>query len=196
MSSLIRHSFDIEIPRPRSIDISSFMKSKWTWKEWHLFDKEGSASIWFVKSFKYWWVLHVFPIFFRWGIKVSSKLADWCNIGSIWCWLFPVWIYSKVKLNLEIWNFLLITCNFNVKSTWRSDIYIPFTSKWHNCLIAFVNNQLNFEIAYIHVIYARCPVTTQIFMKKNSWYILKYKTQQCFDIENTSFILRFFDVNF
>ena len=33
----IRHQFDIEFPRRKSIDILSIMKGESTWKEWHWF---------------------------------------------------------------------------------------------------------------------------------------------------------------
>ena len=38
--------------------------------------------------------------------------------------------------------------------------------------------------------------TTQAFVKKNNWYILKCKKLQFFDFENTSFILPFYNKNF
>ena len=35
--------------------------------------------------------------------------------------------------------------------TWTSNIYIPFTLKWHYCHVRFIETQHNFEITYLHL---------------------------------------------
>ena len=75
-SSLIRHRFDVEIPRGKFVEITSILKGESTWKLWHRFDVEISTWIRLSKSKKYGWVFHVdFSTLFRRRIDVTSVLA-------------------------------------------------------------------------------------------------------------------------
>ena len=105
---------------------------------------------------------------------------------------------------------LLSRCNFNAKWTWRSNMNIPFSLKWHYCHIGFVNIHHNFEFTYLHLNYSGCPVgvsqkskhlrtkMTDLFMTDindiNNWY--KCRKTSSFHFENTCFILRFYYINF
>ena len=75
-SLLIRHRFDVEIPRGKFAEITSILKGESTWKLWHRFDVDISTWIRLSKSTKYRWVLHVdFSMSFRRQIDVTSVLA-------------------------------------------------------------------------------------------------------------------------
>ena len=52
-------------------------------------------------------------------------------------------------------------CIFNVRLTWASSIYIPFTLKWHYCHVRLVDTQHNFEITYLHLNYTECRSSHQ-----------------------------------
>ena len=85
----------------------------------HRFNVDNSTSIVLSKSMKYWWVLHVvFFMLFRSLIDITLALIPFCVVVS------SLVTYSKLNLKFEIWKALLIRCNFKVKLTWTSNIYI------------------------------------------------------------------------
>ena len=75
-SLLIRHRFDVEIPRGKFVEITLILKGESTWKLWHRFNVDISTWNQLSKSTKYRWVLHVnFSMLFRRQINVTSVLA-------------------------------------------------------------------------------------------------------------------------
>ena len=86
-SSLIRHQFDVEIPRGQFVEITSILKGETTWKLWHQFDEDISTWIWLWKSSKYQWILHVdFSMSFRLQIEVTYVLAfSILSFSNIFC---------------------------------------------------------------------------------------------------------------
>ena len=75
-SSSIRHRFEVEIPRGKFVEITSFLKDESTRKLWHRFDVDISKWIRLSKSTKYGWLLHVdFSMLFQRQINATSVLA-------------------------------------------------------------------------------------------------------------------------